>query len=137
VGGWLLVFCIFLTILRPLTFIPIVVRLIQVLVGHGSLARREAAAVYLLINSALVALSIAAGLRLWQVKPRAVQWAKAVLLISEATSIATWLGTNFAAKHYRATLPNSYFGGMGMVLMWFLYLSISVRVRNTYRDSQL
>jgi hypothetical protein len=141
VQGWLLFFCISLTILSPL------LTLANVFIGYGAAslvaARFPGFMIATIIDSVLVlvimALGIFAGVYLWGVKPGAVQIAKAyliVLAVYAVLEVPLFLAAlpssatdRFTERSTIAVLRTLFYVGL-----WYSYLSKSKRVKATYFD---
>ncbi|MBI5582737.1 MAG: DUF2569 family protein [Deltaproteobacteria bacterium] len=140
VGGWLKFFCVVLTVFSPLRCIFELVTSFQVLsrlwdqfprlktlvVGDGSM------------SIGLMAFSIYTGVALWQIRPRAVVVAKYFLLSYLGYAFVAGLmpfGVGFP-DHFQGQLIQEVLLREAQVLVfftvWFLYLSRSKRVKNTY-----
>ena len=143
VTGWLLFFCITLTVFNPLFALR------NISTGYG-LASKVADRLPGLMTAeiidsvfvlAIMALGIFAGVCLWGVKPRAVQIAKAYLIVLAVYAV-------LEVGLFLAVLPSSVadpFMGkssiavlrtFGYVGIWYSYLSKSKRVRATYSDAE-
>jgi hypothetical protein len=141
VKGWLLFFCVSLTILAPLATL-----------GQLGMEWNETApyftrfpslhtAVMLetLMSIGLMAFSIYAGSALWSVKPKAVKIAKNYLLTMLAYSIVSpfvIIGVadlpSAATSAMTAEGAKQAFRGLIGFAIWFTYLNRSKRVRATY-----
>jgi len=140
VRGWLLLFCIALTILSPL------VTLVTFLLSFQT--AQDVAAYYprfmtitiidLVLSVGLMIFSIYAGVLLWRVKPNAVRIAKRYLIIFIIYAIVS------SVLPLMAGLPDKIVEAMigelikGLVksivyfVIWYSYLTISKRVKATY-----
>jgi hypothetical protein len=140
VKGWLLLFCLSLTVFSPLL----------TLYNLGT-AYEETSYFFnrypglqnifyidLILSIALTAFSIYAGIALWNIKPGAVKIAKSYLLtFLTYTIVASFLP-------FQAGLPDSVNDAMMQeiivgslravfyVVIWFWFLNVSVRVKATY-----
>ncbi len=143
VGGWLLFFCIGLTILAPLvTLFSMAVSLKQASQYSGQFPGLMSMTVIdTILSVALMAFSIYAGVGLWTLRSGAVQTAKKYLLCYLGYfAIAAFLP-------FMAGLPSSAVDAMipevakntvrGIIYfaIWYSYLNKSVRVRGTYLSS--
>ena len=140
VKGWLLLFCIILTVINPL------ITVFNLVGGYNESKAYFAAypglqtlfAIDSVLSIGLVAFSIFAGISLWMIRPNAVKIAKIWLFSFLAYSIL------IIFLPYAAGLPSSALNDMiGQVIVetirslvffgiWFSYLLVSTRVRQTY-----
>jgi len=145
VGGWLLFFCISLTVLTPLVNIASIGQeLAAIPKVHLQFPRMVIViAIESILILGLIAFSIYTGIKLWAIKEGAIETAKVFLV------------TNFAAIAFVSILP--FFGGLpdsandeitknamssvirGAIFtwIWFSYLNKSVRVAQTFDLPQL
>lgn len=89
VRGWLLLICLMLTLIGPAISIGLMVSDYRDAAPYFAESRGLQAATFfcIAIAAGAVAFGIYAGLRLWRVKPRAVEIAKASLLVGLAADI--------------------------------------------------
>ena len=141
VGGWLLLFCLGLTVFSPL------ITLGSLVFAFGESSQYFAqfpgllviTVVDTLLSVSLMAFSIYAGVRLWGIRPGAVRMAKIYLLCFLA-----YLAVS-AVLPFMAGLPSvanavmigevakSTFRGAIYFAIWYSYLNKSQRVRATYQ----
>jgi CHASE2 domain-containing sensor protein len=134
VSGWLLIFCISLTFVAPVTQVLVAAKAIrnlatarvpiQTLLRLGSVGA---------IYSGLTILSCMAGVMLWMRKPNAVNVAKAYLVIGAALPIAVFLLMDLAGMH--VPLIRTIFNRLVYSVVWYSYLKASRRVKLTYGTS--
>jgi len=144
VKGWLLILCLNITILDPLTMLLTVFLVTDATKpyfgDHPELFRLCLASG--ICRVALAVFSVYAGLALWRIAPGAISVAKkyllAVLLYSlVASSLPVIVGIpresyqEFAGQ----TVFNSFLT-MGYAVAWYVYLQRSKRVKATYQDPQ-
>ena len=142
VRGWLLFFCVSLTILGPLwTLINLVggwvvaEDVILYVVGYELLL-----VVDTLLSMALIVLSFRAGLWLWQVKSGAVQKAKQYLKIVlgyqglTLVLLLTFGAVNDVTDAVAADAIVGFVQGLIFFGIWFSYLNTSKRVQYTYAE---
>jgi hypothetical protein len=140
VKGWLLLFCLSLTVFSPLLTLY-----------NLSIAYEETSALFnrypgmqtifytdLILSIALTAFSIYAGTALWNIKPGAVKIAKSYLLTLFAYTIIA------SVLPFQAGLPDSAndiimqevivgaIRSVFYVVVWYWFLNVSVRVKATY-----
>lgn len=140
VRGWLLLFCVSLTILSPL------ITVFNIISGYQEVSPYIAVFPGLLtitiidavLSIALTGFSIYAGIALWKIRTNAVKIAKKYLLTMLGYSILS------AFLPFMAGLPSeanqsmisgvakSLFRAIIYVAVWYSYLNKSVRVRETY-----
>ncbi len=144
VGGWLLLLCLMLTVVGPLITAGL---LVQQHLGwppsldHGRslpLSAQVLALVSVLVEAGSIGYGLYAGLRLWLLRPGAVNTAKLALLWGLAASVATltlqWLagpavGTTGSLLH---TINLGLLPDLVFFTASFAYLNKSARVRATY-----
>jgi hypothetical protein len=142
VGGWLLFFCISLTIIVPLFQFVAVLADIGVAVKFSGAPLTQGILMFdAVLNMGVLAICIYAGVHLWEVKPNGVKLAKfalgAILIYGVISIPLTFL--------FVANLPSessSYDIGTQVgtsmirtfiyVGTWYSYLEKSVRVRQTF-----
>jgi hypothetical protein len=130
VGGWLLFFCVVLTLVLP---ISIVYQMITVLQSAPDVA----SFIYALVYLAVAVFSFASGLLLWRARPNAVTTAKLFLLAQVAFALALYIKSLLASG---ANSPDSAQSlAMGILIrpvlfaiVWYSYLTKSKRVQATY-----
>jgi len=143
VGGWLLLLCVGLTVLSPILVTIGIVRAYQV--DSPYFDRFPRLRVVLLVDTALrIALTVYGvwvGLRLWNVRPRAVQTATRYFQVSLAYLVVAALlpfaaglppeaNPPLAIAVARQTVP-----ALIGVALWYAYLVRSKRVKATYPDA--
>lgn len=149
VKGWLLLLCLNFTIFIPASYlyqINCVLDLFNSTRNRILLLMFKALLVYNILIIAtilfLAILSFYAGLRLWHIKPRAVKISKAFLIIQ---LILTFIITTIRPFTTFSIEPKgTIFGAILLSLipsllqfsLWYLYLSKSSRVYNTYRSTK-
>jgi hypothetical protein len=131
VGGWLLILCISLTFITPIT---------QALVAAKALSNLATARVPIQtllrlgsvggIYVCLAVFSCIAGLMLWMEKPRSVNVAKAYLLVGAFVPISLYVLLHLAGMHVH--LFRVVFGRLVYSVVWYSYLTASRRVKVTY-----
>jgi hypothetical protein len=138
VSGWLLLLCIILTLLYPVTgFYGIVTHTIPMLMSAHQANRVLLLSVYLVIFSAVAIMSFIAGLKLWTLKPGAVRFVRRYLVTYLTVNIAYfvfWIvvirpnqSLSFAEMAWdHVALP------IASTALWYFYLDHSKRVHATY-----
>jgi Protein of unknown function (DUF2569) len=140
VGGWLLLFCLTLTVFSPL------ITLSSLAAGYGQVSKyfdefpglRVITVIDTLLSLGLMAFSIYAGTRLWSIRPRAVQIAKRYLLCllgyyAVGTTLPFLSGLPSAANWaMMAALVKDTLRGVFYLAVWYSYLHMSERVKATY-----
>jgi hypothetical protein len=138
VGGWLLAFCIILTIATPAQFgYEIFVNVIPKLTRSDDVRLTVLGIVYCVMLGTLGACSARAGFSLWTVKPRAVASARRFLwafLFSNFAYFCFWVLLMKPRQASRLAAMGWYHvvGPVGFFWLWFVYLEHSKRVRETY-----
>src|SRR3954453_17491137 len=142
IGGWLLVLCLVLTVVYPATsFYEILWRTIPKLIDAHTATRMLLLGVYSGLFIAVAVFSFWAGMGLWLVKPDAVRFAKHYLLGYLIANIAYFLFWIILMRPTQA-LSLAEMGWYHVVgpapstALWYFYLEISKRVRETYRDDR-
>ena len=138
VGGWLLVFCLILTIAYPATsLIVIFSHTVPTAISARTINRMLLLSVYSGAFGILALLSLVAGLKLWLIKPHAVRFARRYLLTYLATNTAYFIfwiaiirpntqAAYLEMGYYHVVTPVASFA------LWWSYLEHSKRVRDTY-----
>jgi hypothetical protein len=140
VGGWLLLFCLALTVLSPL------VTLVSLVGGYSESSKYfnqfpgllRINVIDAILSVSLMAFSIYAGIGLWTLRPGAVQMAKRYLwFFLGYHAIAAFLpflaGLPSAANDAMlAEVAKDTFRGVIYFAVWYSYLNKSERVRATY-----
>jgi len=141
VGGWLLLLCIGMTILGPFLSLMAIARevtesnKISAYIPEIETAVKIEAAFTII----LISLSIYAGISLWAIRPKAVLKAKLYLILLPILSILSiFLTESVLPQSVKdAFIRESIYPLIRTVLyavFWFLYLSNSQRVAETYAD---
>lgn len=140
VGGWLLLFCVSLTILGPLVNLGSIGRNLSEVNQSGTMLPSLVTIVYVEAALALVltAFSIYAGVSLWMIRPKAVGTAKIYLIVLVVFSVIDLLLV--MTVELPAPVASAAMGaGIGAIVrsaiyagIWFAYLSKSERVYATY-----
>ncbi len=140
VGGWLLLFCLSLTVFGPLkTLITYVISFEDQLDLFDYYPSWQAI-FYIdsIFSLFLTIMSIRAGLALWAIKPKAVQIAKNYLLLYFGYSVVAMMLPFFvdfpSSSHsiLLLQLAKSFFLSMLFFIVWYKYLNVSKRVKATY-----
>lgn len=141
VRGWLLVFCLMMTVIGPLISSAVMANKYVSLAPLFAASRGLEAAMFIsvAIEACSVAFGVYAGIRLWSVRPGAVDTAKQALLIglaanviTTALQIATGPTSNAEARLLHEVtmklIPDFIF-----FAVCFAYLNKSARVQATYQ----
>ena len=142
VHGWLLLLCLMLTVVGPLISTWLVASEYRQLAPHFADSRSLQVATFfsIAITACSVAFGVYAGLRLWSIKPRAVNIAKASLLFGLAVEILTTSIQTAIAPASPAEGQLFYEVMMSLVpsliffTACFAYLNKSTRVEATYQS---
>ena len=140
VAGWLLIFCLGLTVLGPLVMLK------TLAVGYrefaGYFGEFPGLFVVTVINTLLslgiMAFSIYAGVGLWRIRPGAVKVAKKYLLYflgyHAFTAYLPFMAhlPSAATEAIVAQVVKDSFRAIMYVAIWYSYLNKSLRVRATY-----
>ena len=144
VRGWLLVLCLALTIIAPLTSLYSLITTyneISQISGIFEVFPGLKTVLYIdgFLSVVLMILCVRAGLALWTIKPNAVKIAKNYLLIFLGYSVVaiflpyivglpTELTNAMIPETIRESIRSFIFFGI-----WYTYLNVSERVKATYR----
>ncbi len=131
VGGWLLLLCFSLTIGLPLATLG---HLVQQLARVASLPL--VSLIDLPVAIGLAVFSAYAGVALWSRRTGAVRVAKAFLVTRAAYALLSFVMISFQAPGLAFSgLSQPVIASVGFCIVWFLYLTTSMRVRATYGDA--
>lgn len=124
VGGWLLFFCVSLTILAPLNILM------------RASAGWRLTSPYLLSDLGVL-YGMVVGAALWLTRPISLMLLRIYFMIAGATAVLSVLNLVSAALRAHKSfflLPTftPTFSAVGFLLLWFAYFRKSARVRNTY-----
>jgi hypothetical protein len=142
VGGWLLLFCISITIISPVYSVILLItgltQSIDVLpIYPGYIITLITDTV---LSIGLIGFSVYTGVRLWSIKPRAVRTAKILLVSLLCYNILSPLLIYLAGftpsinNEILSDYGKDFVRGIIFFGVWFAYLSSSKRVKNTYVD---
>ncbi|MBZ5668701.1 MAG: DUF2569 domain-containing protein [Acidobacteriia bacterium] len=142
VGGWLLLFCVLVTIIGPavavFSYSAEFARILESWDGFGTVAT-----FHLVVDVAglgLTAFAVYAGMALWTIRPNAVRTAKSFLIVGFAFRAITELaclslGTSdlfwVPAPTVESTVGDEVRNAISFVI-WFTYFKESKRVKATY-----
>lgn len=140
VKGWLLLLCLNLTILDPLSMLIHLLVVSNLAKPYFHTHRNLFSLILIngIFNIALISYSIYAGISLWRVYRGAVGIAKKYFIFLFFYSlIALFFPYLFGvSENTLKKIGNnnilSTFLNMGYALIWYVYLSVSKRVKNTY-----
>jgi hypothetical protein len=147
VGGWLLLFCIVLTALSPLSMMKSLFDKNSGLTPEDLQyfdrypTPRSLEAIGQLLGIGITAFSVYAGIGLWRIRPGAVRTAKLYLLcLLGVKIIGVILGFMVTVVIYKIELNyKEKYGGVTILVgsllnftVWYSYLSRSKRVKATY-----
>lgn len=132
-GGWLLYFCISLTILNPAYLI------IQLIVTFTLSTDVLGAVVAIVLTLAEMTYFIIIGIRLWQQKENAVRQTKIFLIIIFVLSIAdlVYLSLSGVSEQADAASLQAEVRAIPFTILWFIYFSRSKRVKNTFKRTTI
>jgi hypothetical protein len=127
VGGWLLILCRLLIVYQPLSLA------VTTSAALGSLSvRGPGLLVAIVIRVVVTAVTVAAGLALTNRQPGAVTLARAALVLSAACDLFIYTTPYFPNNRAPGDTPIYVAVSLAYHAAWLVYLSRSVRVRNTY-----
>ena len=145
VEGWLLVLCVILTFVIPISKIVSVVLQFSSPALSLDLRIQIFVAIYSVIFSAIAIYSFVAGLKLWLIQPNALRFAKTfwwIYLVAHFVSVLSWI-LIFRSKAMIPAGGTVVFAHMSYVYLagpiltfalWKSYLDHSKRVRETYTN---
>lgn len=145
VDGWLVLFCIILTILTPIRDLFRDFVLYSLYDEYSPSFTRYPGLRHLILIEVILQLvfliySVYVGIRLWRIRPGAVQSAKSYLtwnLSISAIIIILPFGLVLPPLVKEATVSHMVRGFLNTILwftVWYSYLNVSKRVRATYRS---
>ncbi len=141
VGGWLLLFCVALTIINPLgTTANLFYGYTKTspLFGHIP-GLKKTIITDTILSVALMCFSVYAGVRLWKITAGAVEVAKRYLMVYLGYNIFTLalpfiygIPERFADPIFKQ-LSKAFPFAAAYFTIWYLYLTYSKRVKGTYK----
>jgi len=127
VGGWLLVLCRLLIVLHPLSLAVTASNVMNALFLRGA-----PVAIVLLLRLSVVALGVAAGRMLQNVRPGAVDVARVALLASAALDVFVYTTPYFPSNRMPGDTTFYVIASLAYHGAWIAYLARSKRVRATF-----
>lgn len=140
VGGFLVVLCFALVVVYPASELyEVFVRVGPKLMASHNTKSSAVLAAYIVIFTSLAMFSVSAGLRLWRVRPGAVEFAKKYLLaylISNAAYFIFWYSLFRSTNRLLLAEMGWYHlvGPIASVTLWYTYLENSDRIRQTFTE---
>jgi len=140
VKGWLLLFCLSLTIFIPLSTIFYLISSYneKSILFEKAPGLKIIQSIEITGESFILIIGLIAGIKLWKINKHAVRFAKGFLLVSlfySAISISFPYIIDLP-ENIRSFLVKSFFIGLvtsiPYFIIWFWYLTVSKRVKNTY-----
>jgi hypothetical protein len=128
IGGWLLLLCRLLIVFHPLSLAVTASGVLNALFLRGA-----PVAIVLVLRLVVVAVGVAAGRALQNLRPGAVGFASLALCMLAATDVFVYTTPYFPSNRlpgdttYYVIATLAYHGG------WLAYLARSTRVRRTFR----
>ena len=140
VAGWLLLFCVALTVITPASALLQVGHVIPRLLRTHNPRRRILWTVFIAMYLSLGAAALVTGIRLWTVRRGAVRMAQLWLLLMLCLNVSyffLWLMLFAHARTDPVTKVawDHIVGPLIPFCLWTAYLRYSKRVRNTYRHA--
>jgi hypothetical protein len=140
VSGWLLLFCLGLTVFSPLLTLFSLVAAYSDAPFHRFPGLLTVTVIDTLLSVGLMAFSVYAGVGLWRIRPGAVQTAKRYLLcflgyqvIAAVLPFTAGLPSS-ANEAITAEVVKNVVRGVFYVAIWYSYLNGSKRVKATYES---
>ncbi|HKV91695.1 MAG TPA: hypothetical protein VJW20_04000 [Candidatus Angelobacter sp.] len=126
-GGWLLFYCISLTVLGPAL----------VLLGFYFAIRLRGINSEISLGIARVLYGMVVGIFLWMRRPVALALLRIYFIVIAAETLLLMLeAVNLSLRIHSSVFLSSRFSSLmtsaGITLLWFIYFRRSVRVKNTY-----
>jgi len=125
VGGWLLLFCVWLTIVDPLLELRLL-RYLQYATWNW----------LLLASLGVTVVGVVTGIQLWRVRPQALTCLRLYFAVAVSLVVA---GIIFLLPTLRviglfgmAGVAHGWLRALAFLGVWFAYFKLSRRVRNTY-----
>ncbi|HOP85696.1 MAG TPA: DUF2569 family protein [Syntrophorhabdaceae bacterium] len=140
IKGWLLLLCLSLTIFDPISMFIYTLLVSSLTKPYFSTYKNLFYLILIngIFNIALITYSIYAGICLWKQYKGAVSIAKKYFIFLFFYSlIGAFLPYFFGV--YKTPFKKNIFNtilNMGYAIIWYVYLSVSKRVKNTYEVSQ-
>lgn len=134
IGGWLLFFVIVLILITPIASFA------DIFLNPSFYFYESGAFDYfsLIFITAFSAWSIFVGLSIYLKNRRAIVWAKEFLIATTIISIIFTIYTfELFTIEQQSTLVTDIFRQIVFFTIWFWYLSVSKRVKNTFKDRKL
>ena len=126
-GGWLLVLCRLLIVFHPLSLAVTASSVMNALFLRGA-----PVAIVLLLRLSVVALGVAAGRMLQNVRPGAVDVARVALLASAALDVFVYTTPYFPSNRMPGDTTYYVIASLVYHVGWIAYLARSKRVRATF-----
>jgi hypothetical protein len=140
VGGWLMFFCLALTVFSPLATLYNFITTYDIVMTLSESYPSFVTIFYIdsILGTAIMVLSIRAGVALWKVAPNAVRTARNYLLIYLGyiiISVFLPFMAGLPTEANEAMIPEVIAGAFKSLIffgIWFTYLNVSKRVKETY-----
>jgi len=126
-GGWLLVLCRLLIVFHPLSLAVTASSVMNALFLRGA-----PVAIVLLLRLSVVALGVAAGRMLQNLRPGAVDVARVALLASAALDVFVYTTPYFPSNRIPGDTTFYVIASLAYHGAWIAYLARSKRVRATF-----
>lgn len=146
VKGWLLLFCISLTILSPLKSISNAIAFVSVMKYYFGADPLADALLFIetLMYVGLSVMAAYAGYSMWSVKPNALKLAKSYLYVMLSMPLLIGFIDGLLVRTLYIDeiglleeVAKSFLATAFAVAVWLAYLSKSVRVQNTYASNSI
>jgi Protein of unknown function (DUF2569) len=136
VRGWLLFFCLQLTVFNPLAAIPQILAPFTAEITRTYPLRQLALQSIALLYIAFAAFSLYAGVRLWRIVPGAVKTANWFLWYGLVAMLISTALLFIAGLLVSPWIVPALFGSVIYYLIWLSYLGSSKRVMATYDSAR-
>lgn len=127
VGGWLLVFCLFLLLWQPISLGLVAASSMRAISYRG-----VSLGLVLILRLVVTAFGIAAGIALLNLRATAVAMAKASLVTSALVDVFVYATPYFPNNRLPGYTPLYVAWSLAYNGAWLMYLLRSRRVRNTF-----
>ena len=129
VGGWLLLLCLLLLVVQPVSLAFTAASALNALAWRGA-----SLALVVLAQILVAGIGVAAGLALFGGRRGAATFAKWSLVLSAAMDLFVYTTPFLPNNRLPGTTPLFVLASLTYHAIWIAYLSRSTRVRNTFGD---
>jgi hypothetical protein len=139
VQGWLILFCLVLTVIAPCSCLFHLAHTLPLLMRTHDPRRQILWTVFVVMYLAIAGVAFVTGIRLWLVRRGAVRMAKLWLLMNLCLNVSYFFLWLILFSHTRTDSVakvawDHIVGPLVPFFLWNTYLEHSKRVRDTYRE---